>query len=256
MNESSIMPEQISLFTREATDPVWSDRLTTDDESGTLGPTFVLNSLLTPSPVPWTRLVAPAAIEAAGGQLAGITDHGDTPLVVSRSTGRRDAPAAWDLADLGRVLGLDLGDLPGAYRDWRFSTELYVVTGGAVYLVQDTTAVRHRVLTDDEVELTYVRRLLPFRTDDPDRLTGVLFLCVGVPARLAALGGVRGYRRALLEAGRAVQWLAERSDRVSWRWDSEFYDDVACRLLGVDGLERVVTHVGYQRIDDQEPLDD
>jgi len=88
---------------------------------------------------------------------------------------------------------------------------------------------------------------LPFLRHRPDELTDSMAMLVTVPTRLAALGGLRGYRRALLEAGTAAAELANLAvdGERAWLWDTEFYDDVAAVLLGVDGVERVVTHVGY-----------
>lgn len=248
VDNTSVMPEQVALFARSPTDPVWSERLTSDDEVTELGATFVVNGLVTPTRIAVTSLVAPSAVAGAGARLAALTVGADDGMLVSKRSGNPACPAYWDVGDLGQAIGLNLGGLPHEYSRWRYSTELYVMHGGAAYLVLGDMAVRHRVLSGDELALLFVQRLLPFLTQRPDELTGSMVVLVSVPSRLAALGGLRGYRRALLEAGAAASWLSQQAldDTAPWMWETEFYDDVAGRLLGVDGVERVVTHIGYQ----------
>jgi hypothetical protein len=249
--QSSLMPEQVALFERNVKDSTWAGRLTVDDPVAELGPTFVCNGLVTPTRVGVTALLAPEAVDGAGARLAAVTLKEEDGILVTRRSGNPSAPAYWDIEELGRTIGLDFSSLPGEYHSWRFSTELFVLHGGATYLLLGEHALRHRVLSADDMGLVFVQRLLPFIRARPDELTGTMVLLVSVPGRLAALAGLRGYRRALIETGKACAHLAAAADTEGervWEWDTEFYDDAAARLLGVDGVERVITHIGYQRI--------
>ncbi|MFY9488698.1 MAG: hypothetical protein WAP35_08400 [Solirubrobacterales bacterium] len=259
--QSSTMPEQVALFERNVKDSTWTGRLTVDDPVAELGPAFVCNGLITPTRVTVTSLLSPEAVDGAGERLAAVTLEGADGLLVSSRSGNPSAPAYWDIEELGKTVGLDLTALPGEYLDWRFSTEVFILHGGATYLLLSDHGLRHRVLSGDDVSLTFVQRLLPFVQARPDQLTGTMVFLVTVPGRLAALGGLRGYRRALIETGRACAHLAGAADadgEIVWEWDTEFYDDAAARILGVDGVERVVTHIGYQRVlsDDSDDLDE
>ena len=258
--QSTSMPEQVALFERNVKDSTWSGRLTVDDPVAELGATFVCNGLVTPTRVAVTSLLSPEAVGGAGERLAAVTLKEADGMLISRRSGNPAAPAYWDIAELGESVGLDLASLPGEYSDWRFSTEVFVLRGGATYLLLGDHGLRHRVLSGDEVGLTFVQRLLPFMRARQDELTGTMVFLVAVPGRLAALGGLRGYRRAFIEAGKACAQLAASAaddGDVVWEWDTEFYDDAAGRILSVDGVERVVTHIGYQRVvtaDDDDEL--
>lgn len=249
--QSSSMPEQVALFERNVKDSTWSGRLTVDDPVADLGPAFVCNGLVTPTLVAVTALLAPQAVDGAGQRLAAVTIKDADGMLISRRSGNPSAPAYWDVEELGTSIGLDFTSLPGEYLEWRFSTEVIVLHGGATYLLLGDHGLRQRVLSGDDVGLTFVQRLLPFMRARHDELTGTMIFLVTVPGRLAALAGLRGYRRAFIETGRACAHLAAAAHaegEIVWEWDTEFYDDAAARILGVDGVERVITHIGYQRI--------
>ena len=249
-DRSSIMPEQVALFEREPDDHVWSGRLTTTDAVADLGATLIVNGLVTPARVATTSLIAPESLSGAGERISSVTLKSTDELLASQKSGNPAAPAYWPIGSLGESIGIDFERLPGEYSSWRFCTELYVLKGGATYLLASDLAVRHRVLTEDEVSLTFVQRLMPFMAARPEDLTGTMVFLTSVPSRLAALGGLRGYRRALIECGLACAELSAavaQNDQFEWIWETEFYDDAAMRLIGVDGVERVVTHIGYQR---------
>jgi hypothetical protein len=244
------MPEQIALLERNPTDALWIARLTADDPVVDLGSTFVVNGLVTPSNTAVTSLIAPAGIAEAGRRLAAVTVKVEDGIYLTPRSGNPAAPSFWSVPELGQAIGLNLTELPAEYEGWRFATEIYVLHGGAFYLVTGKIATRHRVLSGDEISMTFVQRLMPFLTARPDELTGVMLFLVVVPSRTAALGGLRGYRRALIDAGRASSALAglATDDTIGWAWETEFYDDAAARILGVDGVERIPTHIGYQRL--------
>lgn len=258
-DNSSIMPEQIALFERNVTDHVWAGRLTTTDEVADLGSTFVVNGLVTPCRVSATSLIAPESIAGAGARIGAVTLKAADELIATSRSGNPSAPSYWELEALGHAIGIELSLIPAEYEAWRFSTEVYVVHGGAVYFLSGEFALRHRVLSADEVSLTFVQRLLPFMRLRPEELTGTMIFLTSVPARLAALGGLRGYRRALIDSGSAraeIEASTIPDGPVNWVWDTEFYDDVAAQIIGVDGVERVVTYIGYQRLvpEEIEPL--
>lgn len=251
MDEASIMPEQVALFERSVSDHVWAGRLTTDDEVADLGATFVINGLVTPCRVGVSALIAPESVAGSGQRIAAVTLNPADELISTTQSGNPSAPSVWDVGALGETIGLDLTRLPRPYEAWRLSNEIYIVRDGAAYLLLGEYAIRHRVLSDDEVSLMFVQRLLPFVRATPDQLTGTMVVIAAVPSRLAALGGLRGYRRALLESGIACADLANSavsSPGLEWAWDTEFYDDAATSIIGVDGVERVVTYIGYQRL--------
>lgn len=83
-----------------------------------------------------------------------------------------------------------------------------------------------------------------------DSVVDSAIVLAAVPGRLAALGGLRGYRRAIIEAGRAMEhfdrlWQSMGGEH-GWRWELEFLDDVCLEILGLDGLERVPLALGYR----------
>lgn len=253
MDEASIMPEQVALFERHVSDHVWAGRLTTEDEVVDLGSTFVINGLVTPCRVAVSALIAPESIAGAAERISAVTLKPTDGLISTSHSGNPDAPSYWEVSRLGDVIGLDLSCLPQPYEAWRLSTEIYILRDGAAYMLLGDYAIRHRVLGDDEVSLTFVQRLLPFMRSTPDQVTGTMILLAAVPSRLAALGGLRGYRRALIESGiacAAVSASVVESPGIEWIWDTEFYDDAASSIIGVDGVERIVTYIGYQHLVD------
>jgi hypothetical protein len=255
-SNSSIMPEQVSLFDRSAGQSTWSRRLVDDDPLHSLGETFVVNSLVTPTPNGAASVIAPQSTEEAGRRLAAASVSAADDLYRTDDWAG-GAPPAFLLDELSTRLGVDVHRMPRGYAGWRLSVEVYALFEGAVYLLLDDLAVRMKVLSEDEYGMAYVQRLMPFVGSSPDAMTGTMLFLVSVPSRLAALGGLRGHRRALMEATRAEAALASlvRPEMGRFEWDTEFYDDVCAAILDVDGVERVPLVIGYQTIPDEDGIE-
>ena len=121
--------------------------------------------------------------------------------------------------------------------------------GTSAYLLAGDLAIRMKRLSEREVGMFFGRRAFPLLPSDAE-LEGVAIVLVGVPGRLGAIGGLRGYRRALVDAGRGLQVLALLADDNDddWRWETEFLDDAVAAALSVDGVERVPLAVGLRLV--------
>jgi hypothetical protein len=246
--DRSLLSEQVALLDRRPTDPAWSSRLVSADPVAALGETFLLNGLVTPTRVGATALVPAEAREAVADWLSGLLLTAEDELVEPPGAGGVDQPVlALDV--LAAHAGLDLTALPPVHRRWRLTTEIYVLHARSVYLVSGPLALRHKALTDDELGIAYGPRLLPFLPAGEEP-TGTMVFVVGVPARTAALGGLRGYRGGILHAGMAIAELAALADsgchpgECRWLWETEFFDDACARVLGIDGVERFAAGIG------------
>lgn len=246
---NAVMSEQTALVTRSTTDEVWVDRLVSTDPVPRLADTFLLNCQATPTEISATRLVHPQARTATG---AWLLDTLRNPV----EDALRFSPVTADPQrvtedDIYRATAWPIGCLPDAYADWRLCVEIYLLMGQDLYLVLDRTAMPYRRLTEADMGKLWSSRTLPFTDlEDPTKPpTGIMTWLVGVPSRLAALGGLRGARGSLIEAGRAMAALSSTQEGATteWEWTTEFYDDAACVLLGIDGLERVPVAVGVQK---------
>jgi hypothetical protein len=249
--QDGALSEQSSLLAETTGDPAWLDRMVEFDPVARLGETFVLNSQVSDQEMPAARLVAGEALEAIGDWLADtlVPDVAEDSEAVSAEIGV-DGVAHLSNAAAVRLVGLDPMTLPSAYRDWRVSVEIYVLVGDVVFLLLNHQFLRYRRLTSHELGMLLSPRTAPFMDFD-DRITGTVVLVSVVPQRMAALGGLRGFRTALMHAGRATSALdhAWREAGVSsgtWRWHSEFFDDACCRVFGLDGVERVPMAIAYQ----------
>jgi hypothetical protein len=242
--ERSLLSEQVALLDRRPTDPAWSSRLVADDPVATLGETFLLNGLVTPTRVGAASLVPAEALDAVADWLSGLLLTPADELVEPPPDGGVDQPVV-TLDALAARTGLDLAALPPVHRGWRLTTEVYVLHSRSVYLVSGPLALRHKVLADDELGIAYGPRLLPFLPAGEEP-TGTMVFVVGVPSRTAALGGLRGYRGGLLNAGMAISALAALADPGDgrWLWETEFFDDACARVLSIDGVERFAAAVG------------
>ncbi len=242
------MSEQTALVTKSIGDEVWLDRLVADDPVVRLADTFLINCQVTPTALPTTQLIHPNARVSTGGWLLGSLRNPQEDAL--RRSPVDDDPVPLGIADVERITCWPSDALPDAYMDWRLCVEVYLLVGKDVYLLMDEKAMPYRRLTDDELGRLWSGRTLPFVPLDEEAgtPTGVQAWLVAVPARLAALGGLRGARGSLIEVGRAIAGLArtEPESRVRWEWTTEFYDDAACEVLDVDGLERVPVAVGIQ----------
>jgi nitroreductase family protein len=131
---------------------------------------------------------------------------------------------------------------PGPSAALLFGIDLLVENRGSVYRqLPGRAALWHEVdVGSDE------RRAVcaAFTTGADVRVASHAFL-VASPWRLMGLLGPRGYRRALLDAGRVAQSLvsAATSTGVAAHVVSEFEDDILNQALLLDGLDRYVVAV-------------
>jgi hypothetical protein len=241
--DRSLLSEQVALLDRRPTDPACAHRLVADDPVSRLGETFLVNGLVTPVRVPAAGLVPAEALDAVADWLSGLLLTEEDGLVEPPGDGL-DLPVV-SLDSLARRTGIDLAGLPSPHREWRLTTELYVLHSRSLYLLSGPIALRHKHLAGEELGIAYGRRLLPFLPSGEEP-TGSMVFVVGVPGRTAAIGGLRGYRRGILNAGMALAAVAALAapGEGRWLWETEFYDDAAARVLGVDGVERFVAGVG------------
>ena len=104
--------------------------------------------------------------------------------------------------------------------------ELYLVARGGLY---------HYNAGGRELEVlpglpNAVPALFPADVEVPE--VTVCIVVTGVPLRVTAMHGERGYRAMLLQAGRVAQYVGGRAiDR--------FFDDRVSALIGVDGVNEV-----------------
>ncbi|MDN5892917.1 MAG: hypothetical protein L0H93_02730 [Nocardioides sp.] len=247
MSDDGAMSEQTSLVAAPSGDATWLDRMVDYDEVTRLGETFLLNAQVTDEPAARTRLIAPEALERTGEWLRGtLADprpvEDDTPW---------SARGALSLGEAADLLGLDLGDLPAAYDQWRMGVEVYILIGDIVFLLANEQFIRHKRLTSRELGMFLSGRTAPFVEFD-ETLTGTALVLSIVPNRMAALGGLRGFRGSMVAAGEALQWFRTAAvPPLSWAWEREFHDDACMHVFGLDGLERVPVVVGYQREGEQ-----
>ncbi|WP_462417230.1 nitroreductase family protein [Kytococcus sp. Marseille-QA3725] len=231
---SSSIPEDITLIGDPTGETFWRDRLSDWDEVNRAGETFLLNSHVTPTPTRRTQLVPPDSREQVASWL-----RSSTP---SQSTGQEDDDGSAS-DGLLRSFGLSWEDLPAAHEGWRFSTELYLIAERAVYLTSNRRLIRGQSLTPAAYADLLAPSCLPFADEEADPNSGVIVV-VGVPNRQAAIGGLRGYRSALLECGAALMELQMILEgRVEAKWHSQFYDERVSRILELDGLERFIAGI-------------
>ncbi|OKL53164.1 hypothetical protein BSZ39_10990 [Bowdeniella nasicola] len=240
------LSEQVSLHAYDGNDPAWLDRISGWDPVARLGETFLLNAQVGEQALPHARLISPQALERVGSWLAG-TLHEEFAIDESHDWAVR---AALTDDETFNHLGFRVGDLPSAYEDWRFSTEIYALIGDTAFLLMNNQFVRYRRLSDEELGQVLSARTAPFHTVD-DRTTGTVLVIAAVPGRLGAFGGLRGQRRSLVAAGEAIGHLQRLWEQASvgdqWSWEREFFDDACGRVFGLDGLERVPVAMAYQR---------
>lgn len=247
--DQNVLSEQISLLGADKrVDPFWTARLDGDEPVVGLGETFIVNSSATPTRVAATSLIPQEAVDFAGSWLAGLLAGPDDDLYRDPTASSLPEAAVMPTAALGEMIDIALHELPPAYGDWRLSVELYVLHGRSLYLLSGELAVRSRVLAEAELGIAFGGRMLPFLADGGEEPAGPMLFLVGIPGRMAALGGLRGFRRGLLDAGRGLATLQALSGAGAgrWLWETEFFDDACCRVLGVDGLERIPLAVGVR----------
>lgn len=261
-SHTSTLTEQVSLLERGAHDAVWKHRLCVDEPVAQLGETFVLNCQVTPSRSYVAELVPVTVRGEIGDWLRHVStseddesyrdpnESLDSDLLSGAAVGAEMDSHLLSFERLGQICGLDLTGLPQAYEDWRLCIELYVLHGRTLYLLSNGKGVRYKVLTEPELGSALSRRLLPLLPDDLEP-AGPLVFAVSVPARSAALGGLRGYRWGIMAGGMAFSALSlldsgPAESSLRWLWDTEFYDDAACRVLGIDGVERIPLVIGAQ----------
>lgn len=247
---ASPISEQTALYDRQTNIGDPDNRLTADDPLFELGNTFIVNGLVSPTTTAAARLI-PREVTAgvtAWLQSSLARNDDDLYLAIDESIGEHTAVATIDA--LSAAAGLELSELPASYADWRLSVELYVVIGPAAYLLAGDLAIRSKVLSNAEVGMLFSRRALPLLASDVE-LMGIAVVLVAIPGRLGAIGGLRGYRRALIDAGRGLQVLHDLSDRSArgadgWRWETEFLDDAVGAAMSVDGVERIPLALGLK----------
>lgn len=246
-DDQSILSEQIALLGGSAhDDPFWGGRLTGDDPVCGLGDTFIVNSMATPTRLATTSLIPQEAVEFAGAWLSGLLATADDDLYEDVTASWRPEAPVMPVEALGEMVDIALHDLPAAYCNWRLTVELYVLHGRSLYLLAGDLAVRHKVLTESELGIAFGARMLPFLPGGGEEPSGPMVFVVGIPNRMSALGGLRGFRRGLVDAGRGLATLEALAGPAGgrWLWETEFFDDACCRVLGVDGLERVPLAIG------------
>lgn len=256
--DQNVLSEQISLLGADKhVDPFWTARLAGDEPVVGLGETFIVNSVATPTRVAARSLIPQEAVAFAGTWLAGLLAGPDDDLYRDPTAVGLPEAAVMPTVALGEMIDIALHELPPAYGDWRLSVELYVLYGRSLYLLSGELAVRSRVLAEAELGIAFGGRMLPFLADTGEEPAGPMVFLVGIPGRMAALGGLRGFRRGLLDAGRGLATLQTLSGAggARWLWETEFFDDACARVLGVDGLERIPLAIGVQLADaeDDEP---
>lgn len=257
LNGQGTMSEQASLFAASTGDDAWLDRMNAYDPTTRLGEAFLLNSLVSDVAVRATRLIPPAAMEQVGAWLAEtlLSETGTPP----QGTSVCERPGLSNEEVFG-CLGLRPSDLPTVYSGWRLAIEVYVVIDDIVLILMDRGFVRYRRLAERDLAAILSGRVAPFVDFNDERLTGRVVALTAVPNRLAALGGLRGYRRALISAGEAMCELSSlwtrNADATSWSWHTEFVDDTCARVFGWDGLERIPLALAYQRSSSSDPGDD
>lgn len=239
------LSEQASLFAFSGDDPVWLDRYNKWDPVARLGDTFLLNSQVGNQSMPYSRLIAPEALERVGRWLQ---DTLHERFEVPGDALPEDRSILSD-AEVVEILGFDVGQLPEPYHRWRFSIELYLLVGDTIFILLNGQFVHYRRLNRIELGMLFSARTLPFLSDLGEA-TGVLLGVVAVPGRLGAFGGLRGQRRSLVAAGQAVGWIQhlwEDADAAYlWKWEYEFFDDACLQVFGLDGVERVPLAVAFQ----------
>lgn len=245
-DDGAILYENVALLDGDARDPFWGGRLDGESPVASLGETFILNGLVSPTALSVATLVPDEAASAAGGWLArSITQPEDELYRLPDGETALEAPVL-RVSELVDRVGAALEGLPAPYADWRLTTEIYVLEARSLYLLAGDLAVRHKLLSETELGIVYGQRMLPFLPVGDEQCSGAMLFVVGIPSRGASLGGLRGYRRGLIDAGQALAALravAEPGDG-RWWWTTEFFDDACARVLGVDGVERIPLALG------------
>ena len=195
--------------------------------------------------MPHTRLLPPETLEKVGSLLA-QTLHDKFDPLDSQDWAARATLTDSEVFDL---LGFKISDLPRPYKQWRFSTEVYALIEGTIFLLLNDQFVRHRRLSQEELTMVLSPRTAPFQ-DNLERNSGIMLAVVAVPGRLGSLSGLRGERRSLVDAGQAIGRIqklwSDSGFQNQWSWELEFYDDTCTRALGIDGLERLPIALAYK----------
>lgn len=239
------LSEQASLLAFSTDDPLWLDRINNWDPVARLGDTFLLNSMVGKQPMPYSRLIAPEALERVGCWLHSTLHK---RFEVQEDTPSENRSILSD-PEIVEILGFDVGQLPEPYHQWRFSVELYLLIDDTIFILMNGQFIHYRRLDRMELGTLFSARTVPFFSDLGEA-TGVVLGVVAVPGRIGAFGGLRGQRRSLIAAGQAVGWvqhLWEESDVADrWEWEHEFIDDSCLEVFGLCGLERVPIALAFQ----------
>lgn len=243
------LSEETALLNVDGSDDLRFDRrLDHAEPMEQLAELFSVNCLVGPYGSSTSSLVPP---EARDGVVEWISSTDltldDGILTTPASTYGPDVPVCTPAALAGRLGVADLDWLPAPRADWRLVCDVFVLVDRAIYTVGSGFALRHKVLGDAELGMAYSARLLPF-ADDVD-IDALVFLAA-TPGRVAnSFGGVRAHRTAYLDSGVGLEVCRTHLGPADqWRWHTEFFDDAACRILSLDGVDAIPLAVGVKEL--------
>jgi hypothetical protein len=243
------LSEETALLNIDGSDDLRFDRrLDHAEPMEQLAELFGVNCLVGPYGNSTSSLVPPEA-RAGVAEWIRSTDLtlDDGILTTPASTYEPDVPICTPAALADRLGVADLDWLPDPRADWRLVCDVFVLVDRAIYTVGNGFALRHKVLGEAELGIAYSARLLPF-ADDVD-IDALVFLSV-TPGRIATnFGGVRAHRTAYLESGIGLEVCRKNLGPIgSWQWHTEFFDDAACRILSLDGVDAIPLVVGVKEL--------
>lgn len=184
----------------------------------------------------------------------------DAVAGISVSAGAAFSSRTLEAADLSRLLfyacgaeALSEADAPAPRKspapDELHPLELYVIViscagipAGIYHFNRWTHALEELERTDRGSAAARVDALFPGATPEG---TSVALVITAVPIRVCTVHGDRGYRMLLTEAGRVAERLRLGAVALGARAPSvtDFYDERADRLLGLDGVDELTVAV-------------
>ena len=223
----------------------WAARMDHPDPLADVGSLLAANSHVTPMGNCCSALIAPQALQGISDWLADSRLKISDNLLFEMESCYSPDVEACTLQALAEELEIPANTfefLPEPCKDWRLDCDFFILVDRAIYGIAESYAIRHKVLTKRELGMAYSNRLLPFHRGGTPR---AMIFIISVPARRASLGGVRGHRYSYAQAGVALESCRRGLSLAGpWQWHEDFYDDAACEVLSLDGVEAIPMIIG------------